>query len=194
MFTSWIDDSIRYAKERYPAKLFLPVALALTIAAAASGEYGPQPQWLDFILSLLAALTLVFQFRLWDDIADLPYDRVHHPVRVLSRASSMAPFALNVVLAGAANIGLLALIGRPYWGAVLLNLAAFVWYSTVPMDWRRGFAGRHLLLLKYPAFVFLMAPAARVASTLALWMTAVYLGSIVYELAHDRQARPRRAI
>ena len=43
-------------------------------------------------LNVLLACTLVFQFRIWDDLNDLEDDRLSHPTRALSQASSVIYF------------------------------------------------------------------------------------------------------
>ena len=44
-----------------------------------------------------AALVLVWQFRLWDDLEDLPFDRIHHPDRVLVASGMRGGFVVVVV-------------------------------------------------------------------------------------------------
>ena len=196
MSRSWVDGSILYARERYPFRVFVPIAVGLALAGltdewlqSTQGSHGS----LEFLVSVVVTVTMMFQFRLWDDLADQPYDRIHHPTRVLSKTSTLAPFALNVALAGMVSVILLVLAEANYLGFVLLNLAATVWYIAIPIDWRRSIAGRHVLLLKYPVFVFLLVPVENRKATLILSMAAVYLCSAIYELFHDGDIRSRPA-
>ena len=80
---------MNYLRERYPFRFFLPLAAAFTAAAFVDGM--PRGQ-ADIFLCWVVAFSMVFQFRLWDDLGDLPYDRIHHSQRVLCRASSPASY------------------------------------------------------------------------------------------------------
>jgi 4-hydroxybenzoate polyprenyltransferase len=186
MCESWRE----YLRERYPLKVFLPVAMGLTLLAFADSE--PQT-WIEFALCLLAVLTMVFQFRLWDDLGDHPYDRIHHPRRVLSRAPSLAAYWRAVAITGAVNLAFLMLLDRKYLWFAALNAAALLWYGGVPVEWRRSIAGRHFTLLKYPAFVLSVASTPAVGSRLILSMAAVYLCAGIYELFHDGEIRSQPA-
>ena len=66
MFKSSTETLIRYRRERFRWRVFGPVAVVLTVAAI------PAP--LLFPLSFLAVMLVLFQFRLWDDLADRDYD------------------------------------------------------------------------------------------------------------------------
>jgi 4-hydroxybenzoate polyprenyltransferase len=144
--------------------------LMVVAAATAAGAAEP-PAW-----TLLAAAALVVQFRLWDDLADLPHDRVHAPQRVLVRSTrpgafrgllwlSVAPIALAFAL----------LQGWPRLAAYLLLLAsaAAIYRTTDSLGARRRLRAQ-LVLLKYPAFVLLLAeqPAAWRAVAAALVLHA----------------------
>jgi hypothetical protein len=50
----------------------------------------------DWFRLTCVTMVLIAQLRLWDDLADLPHDRVHHPERVLVRAARLRPFVLSL--------------------------------------------------------------------------------------------------
>jgi hypothetical protein len=184
MTTLW-----RYARERFPLRRFLPLAAVIVLAARVSGAW---PSVSVLAADLVFALALIFQFRLWDDLADREHDKVLAPDRVLVRAGSHRAF--HAVLAGfwilnayiASQRGLLSLTTLAAISSVLA-----LWY------WRRrdrSAAGDHVRLAKYPAFVIVVAGAAAAAAPerVLLAMTSIYFGLCLYEALHDVHA-PARA-
>jgi 4-hydroxybenzoate polyprenyltransferase len=184
-----------YAAERLPLRLLLPVAALLAVAASAGYWIGTAA----FTADVMFALLLFAQFRMWDDLADLPRDRARHLERVLCGAASARPVGLAIVALGIANLALAALrdpSGRAAMALVALHVAIAALYRGRR---RRTLVGDRLLLAKYPAFVFVLAGPGVTASpvTLSLAMAAVYLGACVYEAWHDGTsplARHRRLV
>jgi len=80
----------RYCAERIPLRLFLPLAALLALAARVDAARSIPESIVDAGILLL----LMAQFRLWDDIADRPHDRIAHPERVLVGAPSDTPFRI----------------------------------------------------------------------------------------------------
>src|SRR3954452_5671389 len=65
--SSRLSALLCYQRSRFPAGIYLPLALFLCTAAAAAGH----PVTLaNFPGQLLLAGLLLFQFRLWDDLSD----------------------------------------------------------------------------------------------------------------------------
>ena len=168
--------------ERFRPELFLP--LAMVIAAAAAGwEVAPGP----FAIDLVAALLLLAEFRLWDDLADRPADRLTHPHRSLVRASSTRVFVrVCLMLAGANLVWTIGQAGVGISLAVLvgLHVALGRWY------WRRTartIAGDQLRLVKYPAFALVLAGSRLEVAPLAITLSAaaIYTGASIYEAWHD---------
>ena len=164
---------IAYIRERFRLWPFLPVALAL---CAIAGD------WRGFPL----AVFLLLQFRLWDDLADLRMDRIHHPQRVMSRSLSTGLFV------GAAGLlavvcGALTAWSDPRKLIVLagLTILLLVWYRVRPPELTLGY---HVVLIKYPAFVYLLSPAP---SRRAL--PFVFFGACAYEVLHDAKLRNLRS-
>jgi hypothetical protein len=179
------DELFLYLRTRFGSRIGLLVVLLLL------GSLAELPAILiDLGVRAVLAATLVAQFRLWDDLADRERDRREHPDRILPRATSLVPFHVLLAAAFAANVGLLVAF-RPVWTVVLflaLNAVLLAWYGRL-----RGWVNRPrvhslVLLLKYPAFVVLLAGVA----TLRLLAAAalVYLILCVYEFLHD--LRPSR--
>jgi hypothetical protein len=71
-----------YVSERLPLRLILPVSAALALAAGGRWET-PGAR----VSAVATACLLVAQFRIWDDLADLPRDRVAHPIAPVTAAS-----------------------------------------------------------------------------------------------------------
>jgi hypothetical protein len=185
-----VGDLLRYRRTRFPAAVYLPLALFLATASLACG--GPMSAG-GFAGAVLLTAALVLQFRLWDDLADRERDRHAYPDRVLARADSLTPFhallAACFILTGA----WIALRDPGPRLAVFLALvgAAALWYGAPRRLRPGGVAGYHVVLCKYPAIAYLVsAPAAGGPRPLVLLL--VYLCFCVYEVLHDPRLRPAR--
>jgi 4-hydroxybenzoate polyprenyltransferase len=189
-----------YWAERFPPSMAVGVPLLLGVAGQAGGSRS-----LDtFLADVLLGFLLFAQFRILDDLVDRPLDARIHPERVLVRATrtkSVRPISAVGLVLGTATMALLSLVGPTFRsGAVrgpisvylLLIVVLFAWYAV-----RRGrtLLGDHLLLAKYPAFVWIIA-TSRIGATawdwssasavrLELSMLAAYLAACVYEALHD---------
>ena len=171
-----------YFLERVPPRLFVPLALALAIAAAGG----------DYVVATLgvettAAWLLLAELRLWDDLADRAADRATHPERVLVAAPSTRPFVVVCLGLAAVNFGWTAVRTAP--GSALGILAALhavlgVWYARRTA---RTLAGDQLLLAKYPAIVLALAGdrLTHAPVAIALSALAVYGAASAYEAWHD---------
>lgn len=175
-------DLAAYGRERLAR--WRVAALAVLIVGLAFIVDVPRDT-LDALARAGLALLLIAQFRLWDDLADREYDRVHRAGRVLPQSQATAWFwmafallALVAVVAIAAlSIGSAAL--PVYLG--LMVLLAVVYHG--PMRLPR-FIRVQLVLLKYPAFVMLLVAPGH--STQALVAGAVgYLALSVFEWYDD---------
>jgi 4-hydroxybenzoate polyprenyltransferase len=133
----------------------------------------------------------VWSFRLWDDLEDLGFDRLHHPERTLVLSESPRAFVLTAVagilLAGVA-VALAAGAALVY--ACLVTILAIAYRLTRRAP-RQRLARAHVVLAKYPAFVFLAAwqpLPARAAPAAAL----LYLVLCLIEIAEDPVLRAQR--
>lgn len=174
MSESWIELCRAYRVERYPLRTFLPIAVGLAVAASAA----TRPQ--SWILSGL----LIFQFRLWDDLGDVDFDRINHPGRVLVKAGRHAAFYVLLISSGLLNLLLATWLSAAFITCLAINVCAVIWYYGLPAVWRRSFAGRHFTLLKYPMFVCVLAGTIVMDS-----MAFIYLCAAIYELLHDQDMR-----
>ncbi len=175
-----------------PAGQYGPLALFLgTAALAGAKQIGALPS----AAALALAYVLVFQFRLWDDLNDRDRDRERHPERVLVQAVSLAPFnALLLCLFGLNLLGIAWLSdgGAATLAFVLLNAIYLVWYR-----WRRDdldpTLSAHVVLIKYPAFVYLLNTALAPIDPVPLSLSTltVFLCFAIYEILHDADLRSR---
>ena len=155
------------------------IAAGVVLCGAAAGG-SPTPGWLP--AACAAALLLLFQFRLWDDLADVSRDRVEHPERFLPNWESTAVFRAAIWLAGAVNLLAIALLSGPLAALALLALnGGFALWYRLSAERRGGLLGSLVVLLKYPVFTALLAPAPLAAIALAFSCAAVYYVFCVYE-------------
>jgi hypothetical protein len=189
LFVLQIREAAGYSRSRFPAKIYFPLALFLCTAALAGGR---RREAIDFAFSLALALSLLFQFRLWDDLSDRESDRLNYPERVLVRTTSVIFFRALVSVTLLCNFVLISLSAASGWQLkatvfALLNGVFFVWYQWRSELCRNPFGASHVLLVKYPIFIYLLSgeSAATGNGRLALAMLLVYFCFSVYELLHD---------
>ena len=184
-----------YWRERYPVSIFVPFALFIAAAGIAAG--GSLPTVRDAVISCVLAYTLVFVFRVADDLADLTHDRQHHPGRVLVHASSVGPIVvLALVIAGG---DILLILPQQHAGVRLAVFAAIslflgLWYHLRARFRASPLASAHVVLIKYPAISLLTCASwdhLTLQTALPSFAT-VYLGICIYEQVHDRAVRESR--
>lgn len=167
-------------------RVYLPLAAFLCTAAAIGPPVFP---WGSVAAAMLPALLLLLQFRLLDDLADRHIDAVEHPDRVLPASDSITKFAWLVVIAATVNSAIVVVFGTLLHLAVLvaLNLVLLAWYGWLRAYLRHPLLHSHVVLLKYPAFVFVLSgiiaagsPAHPVYS-----MLVTYCALCIYEILHD---------
>ncbi|HEX5110860.1 MAG TPA: hypothetical protein VFV95_20555 [Vicinamibacterales bacterium] len=177
-----------YLAERFPLSVFAPALLLLSAAAlqASTAPLGP-----NSLLVPVLGLTLIAQFRLWDDLEDAGHDRIHHPERVLVNRPEPPFRVLLLLLACAAAV---LCLWRPQALSALAALDIAFWLAygqlraVIPdAAWQYG-----LLLLKYPAFVAVMTLTQGPvdASRLIFAMAATYVAACLYELWHEGTVAP----
>jgi SAM-dependent methyltransferase len=190
-WTSRLDELVRYARERFTAR----VGVLVLLLAGASLAGRPCAGAFDGAARLLLAALLVAGFRLWDDLSDRELDRARHPGRVLVRATALGHYHVLLALTLLLNLAVVGLRGPAEAVAVLLGLHA------VLLGWYRGLRGRVpgalpntlVVLLKYPVFVYLLAGRPGVPAGTALAAPALlYAGLCAYEIVPDRRPRPPR--
>jgi hypothetical protein len=192
MSTSWADGArlcLTWRRERLPAALWVPVAATVTLASTLPLDL--TDAWGVALIRVVTAWLALAGMRLWDDLADLPHDRVHHPERVLSRSTETAPAWIASVTTLYLCPGLVAAgQGRV---AVFTGLvfALSVLYAA---NLHTRPAGAWLRLLKYPALVVALGGGLAPLDLLALAL--VYLGVCHDELLQEVDAPrgPRAAV
>lgn len=188
--SSPLEALARWRRTRLPWVILAAAALYLWAAGLAAGR--PEGA-LQALTALAAAAVIVAQFRLWDDLADVPGDRQAHPDRVLVRAASLAPFRGAAATLAAATAVLLAAMDH-----AAIRLAVFALLCAGLLLWYRrrrsfyGFANAQVVLAKYPVFVALVAVDPGPTAALLLAMLAVYLSFSAHEILHDAHLAARR--
>ncbi len=190
LFNLRIDELLRYRQSRLPAGLHLSLALFLWTASLVTGWPATAA---SLAVNLVLAGTLVLQFRLWDDLNDVARDRIDHPRRVLCQATSLSHFRLLLAAIFALNVAAITLLkpGHFLVAFLILNMALFLWYR-VPRTFRLySFFSYHVVLVKYPVFVYLLGfvAAGDEGAPRLFAMALVYLCFCVYEVLHDERLR-----
>lgn len=186
-----ISELVRYQRSRMPALLVGSLMMFLCTAAMATEWPATASSWLH---NIVLAAFLVMQFRLWDDLSDVDSDRREFPQRVLCQAKSLVGFRMLLGLLLAANVTLLAYKSeRSLIAFLVLNFLFLVWYSVRGRMRFRSVFSQTIVLLKYPAFVYLLSSNAvghesMVNSSYAMGLT--FLCFCIYELLHDSRVGP----
>lgn len=193
---SWTDEVQQYAMSR----LLLPRMLALfALLVAATWYAANEARALTLLTALgdwLLIASLLGQFRLLDDLTDVPADRQEHPRRVLVQSEQLSKFRWLAVAWGVLNLSVVGFC-RPLpasYGLLLLNCLVVGWYRfSARREWAT--VNYHVLLLKYPAFVFVIGFHwnLRFDRKTAIALIAVYLGLCIYEVWHDAKLRQASA-
>lgn len=177
--TSFLDDLANYAASRLAVGRIVWLWLTLSACVLIVSR---EILWVSAILGSLLAAMLIAQFRLWDDLTDRDFDAVLHPQRILVTTSHTRRF---IYLCGLLTLPITALLGigsgithLAVYGALLIVM--FVLYAaggaTLPRLLRE-----HLVLLKYPVFIWLGAQDADPVRW--AWVSAVaYLSLGLFEL------------
>jgi hypothetical protein len=184
---SFAAELLAYARER----LLAPRILVLGGAVAACAAVASRAQHPELTAPL--AFLMVWQFRLWDDLEDLGFDRVLHPGRVLVLSAAPRAFGAAViasVLAVGTALALTAGVGRALTYAVLAAVVASG-YRLLRKAPQRRLLRTHWVLAKYPAFVFLAAWQP-VIGRAVLVAALVYLVLCLIEIADDPGLRGMR--
>ena len=190
--TSWL--LVSYFRTRFPAWLVVSLPLTIVLPALASGAISSAG---GFALAFGMALLLVVEFRLRDDLHDQEQDCREDPSRVLCRVESLAPFVWLLFTLAVVNLALVVWRWELPPLAMLIGLHFFLgrWY-TVRSRWQLGpVVNYHLVLLKYPAFGFVLGYHPRLTDWSPLFapLAVVYLGLCIAEVLHDRRLRSLNA-
>ena len=184
--TSFPEDMVAYVASRLVVGRIVLLWLALSVCALiVSREISPA----IVVFGAMLAAALIAQFRLWDDLADRDYDAILHPQRVLVATIHTRRFAylcgllalpVAVALGIGYGIGHLAVYGG-------LLAAMSVLYAAGGIALPRLLRA-HLVLLKYPVFIWLCAQDADPAQWVRVGVI-VYLALSLLELVSDSVLR-----
>lgn len=158
------------------------VLFVVVAAIAVTGETDVS----EAIIVVVIATLLVLLFRVWDDLADVEFDRKRCTDRILVTISDRRSFGWTVV-AGLLIVAVLLSAWRtvPQVVAYLILVAAMSASYRVVLP---RIARIHVVLLKYPVFIYLCSPAPRSVTALIIGSGA-YLVLAIYELFSDSTLR-----
>jgi 4-hydroxybenzoate polyprenyltransferase len=195
-FRSWSDEMLSYVRSRFPLWAYVPLALFLWIAGLAGGRPAGGA---DVAYGFGLACSLLFQFRLWDDLADRERDEKERPGRVLIPTTHRVSFHTLALLAFLLNIVLILLrvgLSVKLLAFLLLSAALLTWYRFRPRWSANPILEYHVVLAKYPVFAYLLSEGSTQAHALTLLasMAVVYLCFCIYEVLHDARLHEVRGV
>jgi 4-hydroxybenzoate polyprenyltransferase len=172
---SIIAELGQYLRTRLMLWRIVALLLLLTATSVAASIAVPSPETL--VLQAAFLLLAVSVFRLWDDLADRDFDRVHHPGRVPAESNRLLPYVVAIAL----GLAVLAFLLRDDLVRVAVLLAyamilALVYHSAIGRRMSRPLRAG-VVLAKYPLFVLLLvatADRAWIASVALLLVLAVH--------------------
>ncbi len=175
-----------YLRERFSPIRWGPVALFLGLACHA---IQPFRSGNESILHLTFLFACILQFRIWDDLADLDFDREKHPQRVLGRTPHRLPYWSTVLGVGLFALLFLRVTENDMQAATLyalLLLLTFGIYRVLTNTRYRVFRN-HLVLLKYPLLVAIFRHQALGAGDPRAWtlLGALLLSFAIHEVLDD---------
>jgi hypothetical protein len=182
--TSFRKDLIAYVNSRLAIARIALLWLVLSVGAALLSS---ALAFTSAIFSIVLMAILIVQFRLWDDLVDCHVDAVIHPQRTLVNTLHVQQFFYLCGGLCVPAVIALSFFNKTHWliyGVLLLAMAIFYAVSAE----LSGLIRAHLLLLKYPIFIWLCAWNADPTQWLRYGM-AVYLALCLYEIATDATLR-----
>ena len=181
---------IAYLLERARPGIFLPAAVLIAIGGQVGEPFDPGRS----VMAIALTLSLIAQFRLWDDLVDIDRDRLRHPQRVLSRSAHLDRFVLGCLFLALSNMWLAAWIGGVDGVVILILLDASMatWYALRPRH--RTAAGDLIVLAKYPAFLFVIAGPAALSAVHLVIAGAIYIAACSVEIWHDASSPLRPGV
>ena len=182
--TSFRKDLAAYVSSRLAIARIALLWLALSACAVLMS---PALSSTAVIFTLTLMAILILQFRLWDDIVDRHVDAIIHPQRSLVNTFHVQRFIY--LCAGLCVPAVIALsyLDETHWlGYGVLLVAMAIFYASTSALPRLIRA--HLVLLKYPIFIWLCASNANPTQWLRYGMV-VYFALCVYEIASDAALR-----
>lgn len=141
------------------------------------------------VLRAVLVAALVVQFRLWDDLVDRDHDTVLQPQRVLVATGHVmyfSRFCCLMTLSVAAAIGFVfGIVHLLIYGLLLVAISLLY---AIPRAGLPHLLRAHLVLLKYPVFIWLCVSDVNPLQWVYL-STIVYLAVCMFEIMSDAGLR-----
>jgi hypothetical protein len=179
-------------RQRFSVWACLPLGLLLWLASQPAGL---AELTADAATSILFAVTLLLQLRLWDELEERGTNRPARPWRGAGTGAPGGWVHLVLFIAVGGNAAYLAfafgIFSLPLAVFLVLNLVLLAWYGGLRSLFPGPVAASQVALLKYPAMVYLLGALTHPIPEppLLLTMALVYLAFSVFELLHDDQLR-----
>ena len=188
MLKSFLSELTIYSHSRLITWRIAVLIVAIAVLSLVIAKESP-------ISTLWIATLLITQFRLWDDIHDIPHDRIHAPGRVLVTSTFISSYYVVLVV-----IFIITVASVGIWRSTP-QLERYVFFccaieavyriSNWKGQWR--LIRNHLVLLKYPVFLLLCSASVDIKKTITLGLL-IYLALSVEELAMDRSLEPIKIV
>lgn len=182
--TSFRKDLAAYVSSRLA---IARIALLWLVLSACAVLLSPALSFTSAIFSIALMAILITQFRLWDDLVDRNVDAVNHPQRTLVNTPHIQRFTYlcgGLCVPAVTALSYFDKIHGLVYGVLLVAMA--ISYAATSA-WPRLIRA-HLVLLKYPVFIWLCAWNANPMQSLRYGMP-VYLALCVYEITSDAALR-----
>ncbi|PIP96293.1 MAG: hypothetical protein COW00_16045 [Bdellovibrio sp. CG12_big_fil_rev_8_21_14_0_65_39_13] len=160
-----MTDLLKYFSQRYGNKILALVAVvALTHPLSSYQQH-------------LTLFCLIYLFRLFDDLCDLKWDRIHHPERILTQTRNFTSFVALIfcwISVFFFTMSLQQILVLALFTALWLLIMRFL-----PHDKRllRSLVG----LIKYPVFLMIVHGTGALLPGLM-----IYLAMLVFDLYDDK--------
>ena len=191
-FISKIRCLYLYQQERFKLSLFIPLTLYLTVIGLSISPRELAPT--QYLSSVILCISLIFLFRLWDDLLDLNFDRIHHPDRILTKQFNLSVFWKFSLLLLLLSFFLIRIQAGQYHNAIGFLIFCLIYFIVVShlSPKFRGVPGLHQIpLLKYPIYLLFINPHFGGANKFVIthqwtYLVAVFFVAGIYEVMHDK--------
>ena len=178
---------IKYIKERFKIRIYLPLCFLLTIGSEFSGLYNIDK--IEIIKRIVTALLLLLWFRLWDDLCSIEKDRKIEPERITvnplyTKSLWMWFFVLSLI-----SFLLISIFYNTVVTTILIILAVFF---ILIYSFHKKINTLHfdlIVLIKYPVIAYIISSEETAFKEKILPLVMIYLIIVVYEIFHDKEHR-----
>jgi hypothetical protein len=171
-----------YLAERFQVGRFVPLALILYLGYLLCIDFlSVRPQ--DFFILLL----LILSFRLMDDLFDLRFDRIVHPIRVLSKEKDIKIFIIFLVILYL-MLSIFFIWEKKFISFYLILVAILFfsfWYAKLRYFFNSKLLHALVILTKYPFFLYILEPVLPISGIPIL----IYLTFLLFEIQDDPELK-----